>query len=176
MRTPLQGKFKNSTLVYSDLCHGQDQNQGFLISLGPSWVKEYLLNNKQIHGAEEFALLDKEVLETLIVKTSQNLALDEKKKITQLMKEGRPAQQVLEQTDTRFLSADKAAELIARLKEIKKQNSGSGRMVNIFGGIGLIVLTVILLATLNRIFYVLPILGLVMIVKGLMTKKMEYDS
>ena len=38
-RTPLQGKFKNSTLVYSDLCHGQDQNQGFLISLGPSWVK-----------------------------------------------------------------------------------------------------------------------------------------
>ncbi len=49
-------------------------------------------------------------------------------------------------------------------------------MLNIMGGIGLIVLTVVLLVVFSRIFYVLPIIGLVMIVKGITTERMEYDS
>ncbi len=139
-------------------------------------INEYLLDNRQIHGSEEFSLLDKEIIDTLIAKESQNLALQERKKITKLIKEGQPVEKVFEQTDTRFLSSEKAAEHIARLQEVKRQNSGSGRMLNIFGGIGLIVLTGVLLVTLDRLFYVLPVIGLVMIVKGLMTKKMEYNS
>ena len=136
-------------------------------------IGEYLLADKEIHGAEEFSLLDAEIIDTLIAKESQNLAVKEKKKITKLMREGRPADEVFEQTDTRFLSADKAENHINRLQEIKTNNSGSGRMVSILGGLGLIVLTGILLVTLYRIFFVLPVLGLVMIGKGFMTEKME---
>lgn len=136
-------------------------------------IKEYLLADKQIHDAEEFSLLDDEVIDILIAKESQNLTLQEKNKITKLMREGQPAQDVFDQVDTRFLSLEKATEHIGRLQDIKMQNSGSGRMLNIGGGIGLMVLTAILVFTIDRLFYVLPIIGLVMIVKGITTEKME---
>ncbi len=136
-------------------------------------IQEYLLENKEIIGAEEFSLLDREILDMLIERETQNLALQEKKKITKLMRAGESAEKVFAQTDTRFLNEGQAAAHIARLAEVKKQNSGSGRMINIAGGIGLIVLTGVLLVTTERIFYVLPFIGLGMIVKGLMTEKME---
>lgn len=136
-------------------------------------IKEYLLNDKQIHSAEEFSFLDKEILDSIITKASQEIALEEKQKITQLIKEGQTGQEVYDQVDTRFLDEDKAIEHINQLQTIKKQNSGSGRAFNIFGGIGLIVLTGIILVAFERLFYVLPIIGLVMIVKGFTTKKME---
>ena len=139
-------------------------------------IQEYLLEGKQIHGSEEFSLLDREVIDILIAKESQNLALQEKKKITELIKAGQSAEQVFEQVDTRFLSVDKANEQISHLQQVKRQNSGSGRMLNIFGGIGLIVLTGVIVITVNRLFYVLPIIGLIMIVKGITTKKVEYDN
>lgn len=136
-------------------------------------IKEYLLEDKQIHGANEFSLLDDEVIDILIAKESQNLTLQEKNKITKLMRKGQPAQDVFDQVDTRFLSLEKATEHISRLQDIKMQNSGSGRMLNIGGGIGLMVLTGILVFTIDRLFYVLPIIGLIMIVKGITTDKME---
>ena len=126
-------------------------------------------------SAEELAsmYMDDEIIDILITKESQNIALEEKNKITKLIKEGQSAEKIFEQTDKRFLEADKAAEHIARLQEVKKQNSGSGRMLNIFGGIGLIVLTGVLLLALDRLFYVLPVMGLVMIVKGFTTESMS---
>ena len=48
-------------------------------------------------------------------------------------------------------------------------------MVNIAIGIGLLFLTGILLMTTDRIFYVLPIIGLIMIGKGLTTQSMDFD-
>ena len=96
-------------------------------------IQEYLLADKPIHGAEEFSLLEEEVIDMLITKETQNLAVKEKKKIIKLMKEGQTPQEVFEQDDTRFLSEEKAAEHLNRLEGIKTQNSGSGRMVNILG-------------------------------------------
>ncbi|MEM9548566.1 MAG: hypothetical protein AAGA77_21450 [Bacteroidota bacterium] len=139
-------------------------------------IKEYLIGNKQIHGSEEFSALDNEVIGKLVEIETQNLARAERKKITNLIKEGQPVEYVLQQIDPRFLPIEKAIELISKLQEVKRQNSGSGRMINIFGGIGLIVLTGIIAVAANRLFYVLPIIGLVMIVKGLTTREMEYDA
>lgn len=139
-------------------------------------IRTYLLENKQIHGAEEFSLLDNEIIDFLIAKESKSIAMQEKKKITKLIKEGQSAEEVFKQVDTRFLQAEEAAQHIGHLQEVKKQNSGSGRMVNIFGGIGLIVLTGVLAITIDRLFYVLPVIGFVMIVRGFMTEKMEYDG
>lgn len=136
-------------------------------------INEFLLNNKQIHGAEEFKLLDDQTLDILIDKESRKIASGEKQKITKLMREGKSGEEVFAQVDTRFLPAEAAAAHINKLQEIKQQNSGSGRMVNILGGVGLIALTLILLFTIDRLFYVLPIIGLVMIVRGFTTEKME---
>ncbi len=136
-------------------------------------IQAYLLEDKQIHGAEEFSLLDAEVIDILITKATQNLEVKEKRKIVKSMKEGVLPMEVFEQVDKRFLSADNAAEHIERLEGIKTQNSGSGRMLNILGGVGLIALTGILAVTIDRLFYVLPVIGLIMIVKGFTTERME---
>lgn len=136
-------------------------------------VKEFLLENKEIHGAKEFSLLGSEVIDILIGRASQDLALQEKKNITKLIKEGQTAEQVFTQVDTRFISEEKAAQHIHRIQEIKTQNSGSGRMLNIGGGIGLIVLTGVIAVTTGRLFYVIPIIGLGMIAKGIITEEMK---
>lgn len=138
-------------------------------------IRQHLLADKQIKGAEAFSLLDDELLETLIEKETQKLALEERKKMTQRMKQGHSPEEVLAQVDTRFLSPNKALEQMQNLQEVKHQNSGSGRTLNIFGGIGLIVLTGILMVTINRIFYFLPVIGIIMIVKGFTTERMDYD-
>ncbi len=129
-------------------------------------IRAFLLNDQPIHGAEEFSLLDAEIIDDLVAKTSQKIALEEKQRVIKLVKAGHPPEEIFQQIDTRFLPGAKAQELITSLQEVKHQNSGSGRMMNILGGAGLIVLTGVLLVTTNRIFYVLPFIGLGMIVKG----------
>ena len=136
-------------------------------------IREFLLNDKEIYGAQEFKLLDKETLDILISREVQKLALEEKGKIIKLMKEGQAPTQVLQQVDTRFLNPIKAAEHIGRLEEVKDQNSAGGRMINIFGGFGLLALFGILLIATDRLFYVLPFIGFGLIIKGFLTEKME---
>jgi hypothetical protein len=136
-------------------------------------IKEYLMADKPIHGAEEFKLLDEDTLNQLITKGSKGIAINEKQKITDLIKSGLSPEEVFKQTDTRFLSADKAAEHISQIHSLKKQSSGSGRMISIGGGIGLILLTGILFVTIDRLFYVLPFIGIAMIVKGFLPEPVE---
>jgi len=138
-------------------------------------IKEYLIKDSQIKESPEFVHLDEETLDVLIDRELQKLALEEKHKIIKSLKEGKPQDQVYREVDQRFLSAEKAAEHIQSVQQVQEQNSGSGRMINIMGGIGLIVLTGIIVIVTNRLFYVLPIIGMVMIVKGFVTKKVEVD-
>jgi len=102
-------------------------------------IQEHLLADKQIHGTEEFSLLDDEIIDSLISIDTKNLALKEKKKITKAIKAGEPADQVFEESDSRILPPQEAADHIKRLQEVQVQNSGSGRMINIGGEIALIV-------------------------------------
>lgn len=139
-------------------------------------IKKYLLESKEIHDAEEFNSLDKEMLETLITQESQNITLEERRKLTKLVKEGHSPEKVLEQVDQRFLSIEEASTQIASLQEVKNQNSGSGRMLSIGGGIGLILLTGVIVFTTGRLFYFLPILGFIMIGKGIFTERMAYED
>lgn len=150
--------------------------QGMLTQEFQPLVEQYLNKEKQIHGAEEFSFLSDDVIDSMINQGRHKLATDERKRITEMMKSGQSAVEVFTQVDTRFLSVDKARSLLTNLQEVKKQNSGQGRVLNIAGGIGLIALTGILAVIINRIFYVLPIIGIVMIVKGITTKPMTYDN
>ena len=141
-----------------------------------SKINASLREGKKIIGSEQFSGLDEEMLERLISSESSKISVDERKKITRLIKDGQSPQDVLNQVDTRFLSAEKAAEQINTVQQVKNQNSGGGRMINIGGGIGLIVLTGVILLASGRLFYVLPIIGLGMIIKGFMTEQMAYDD
>ena len=136
-------------------------------------IREYLLQDKEVIGSAAFSTLDTDMLTKLVAQESKNLETQEKTKITKQINDGLTPEEILQQVDTRFLSVQKAAEQINRQKQVKQQNSGSGRMINIGGGIGLIVLTGIIMLTLGRLFYVLPIIGIVMIVKGFTTKGMD---
>ena len=129
-----------------------------------------------IYRAEEFSSLDKEELEQLVTSESQRLGLEERKKLTKLVKEGQTAQEVLKQIDTRFLPIDQAIEQVAIVQKIKKQNSSSGKALNIAGGLGLILFTIVVLIATERLFYVLPIIGIGMIVKGFFSEKMAYED
>lgn len=139
-------------------------------------IRDFLLADKDIEQSQEFASLDKEMLNSLIKDEKQKLALEERKKMTKMIKDGLSNEDILNKVDNRFLSQEKASEQLAKLEEVKHQNSGSGRMLNIGGGIGLIVLTGIIFIASGRLFYVLPLIGLVMIVKGFMTERMAYED
>ncbi len=52
-----------------------------------SSIREYLLGNKDLKSTEEFNSLDAEILETITNKEIEKLALEEKRKISKLVKE-----------------------------------------------------------------------------------------
>ena len=139
-------------------------------------INTYLIEDKAIHESEELSHLDSEMLDRIISTETNKIAIAERKKITQLIKEGQSEQEVLDQVDTRFLPTDQAIEQINGVSQVNKQNSSSGRMLNIGGGVGLIALTGLLILGTGRIFYFLPIIGIGMIIKGFMTEKMAYED
>ena len=139
-------------------------------------IRAFLLADKAFQGAEEFNSLDGEVLETLINQERQKLALEERRKMVKLIKEGHSGEEVLSRTDNRFLSSEEAVEHLSKLQEVKQQNSGMGRMLNIGGGIGMFFLTWIVMLATERLFFILPAIGLGLIVKGLMTERMAYED
>lgn len=139
-------------------------------------IREFLLADKDIEQAQEFVSIDKEMLNNLIDDEKQKLSVEERRKITTMVKNGHSSEEILEKIDRRFLSIADATEQLSKTEEVKKQNSGSGRMLNIVGGTGLIVLTVIILLASGRLFYVLPIIGIGLIVKGIFTERMTYED
>ncbi len=141
-----------------------------------SIIQEHLIADKDIFTSDALAALDKEQLQIMKDQEVEKLGLEERKKITQLLKEGEDPQVVLNKVDTRFLTLERAATQINNVTQIKKQNSGSGRMLNIGGGIALIVLTGVIMMAAGRLFYVLPIIGLIMIIKGFTTERMEFED
>lgn len=139
-------------------------------------IREFLRADKAIEQSQEFISLDKEILYSLIKEEKQKLALEERKKITKMIKEGHAGDAILNEIDNRFLSHEKAAEQLSKLEQVKQQNSGSGRMLSIVGGIALIVVSIVILFATGRLFYFLPIIGIVMIVKGFLTERMSYED
>lgn len=139
-------------------------------------INEFLRAGKPIKGAEEFGAIDDDILSKLIEIEFQNIAAVERKKLTKLIREGQTPEQALKQVDTRFLDPQKAIQQIVSVQQTKSQNSGGGRMLNIAGGIGLIVLTGVILLSTGRLFYFLPVIGLIMIIKGFITQRAAFED
>ena len=92
------------------------------------------------------------------------------------MKKNTPLNQILEQVDQRFLPLEKAQKHAKKYEIVKYNNSGESRTYKILGGVGCIIITGILFASSGRLFYVLPIIGLILIVKGFTTEVIKIDE
>ena len=136
-------------------------------------IREFLLEDKEIYGAEEFSLIDDSVLESLVKQEVRALGVKEKRNISSRIKAGENLEDVLRQTDPRFIDPAKATEYAVKIQDVKQQNSGGVRMLNIMGGIGMLFLTFIVMLATNRIFFILPIIGIGLIFKGLITQEIE---
>lgn len=136
-------------------------------------IKSLLKQDGDVFGMDQLKHLDKELIQSFVVKAKNRLRTEEKKKVSKSMRDGMDPMEVLNNVDFRFYSAEDASAQLAKLKEVRHNNSGSGRMIRILGGVGLIALTAILLFTTGRLFYFLPIIGIIMIVKGFLTESME---
>lgn len=89
-------------------------------------IKACLLENKDIRNNKEFESLDKELIDKLIDREVEKLAVAELRKISKLTRQGISEDEILEQVDVRFISPDSAAEHVVSLREVKSQNSTGG--------------------------------------------------
>ena len=139
-------------------------------------IKEILLSGEDVLRTDELMEIDREQLQILISQERDQLSLIERKKISNLMKEGLSKEEVLNQIDLRFLSREKAIELILNSEKVINQNSGLGRSANILGGIGVLVLTGLIALVIGRVYFIGPVIGLGLILKGLLTERMAYEE
>ena len=139
-------------------------------------IREYILGDKQIKGADAFSSLDESMLDTLVVQETKKLSLAEKKKVTKLLKNGIYAEAILGQVDTRFLSREQVVKQISELEVVQERNSTGMRSIYIFGGIGMLFLTFAVMLASGRLFFALPFIGVVLLGKGLTTERMAYDD
>lgn len=144
-------------------------------------IRSKLLNGETINNATEFEKLDAHTLKKLVDQEIRSIKGEERKKVNELLKKGIEPENIFKEIRQEFYPKELFDQQIAAYDEVKKKNSGSGRLLNIGGGIGLILLgTVISFASMQgsgggRFFYGLILVGLVMVVKGFMTAKTPYD-
>jgi tRNA splicing endonuclease len=141
-----------------------------------SSIRAHLLGNKDLKSTKEFNSLDAEILEKISNNEIEKFALEEKNKIFNLVKKNTPLNQILEQVDKRFLPLEKAQHHAKIYDIVKYNNSGESRTYKILGGVGCIIITGILFASTGRLYYVLPIIGLILIVKGFTTEVIKIDE
>lgn len=139
-------------------------------------IEEHLLNNKPIKGSEVFSSLDDEMIDDLTKRVNQKLELAEKKKLTRLMKQGVSLDEITNQIDSRFLTTEKAAKLYADNQTVMKENGGGQRTLYFLGGIGLLVLTLIILFASGRLFFYLPFIAIGLIIKGFTVKRIAFED
>jgi len=139
-------------------------------------IRQYILENKEIKGATPFTTLDSYTLDKLTSMEHDKCKVVERRKIARLIKEGNTPEHVYQQVDFRFITQEQATTQISKSHQVQSQNRGTGRLLNIGGGLGLILLTGVILVVSGRLFYVLPVIGIALIVKGFFTERMEYDN
>jgi len=138
-------------------------------------IREKLLARENLSNAEEFKDIDAPTLQRLAKQEANAIANEEKRKVAKLLKEGKEPLEILQSIRTDFYPEEKVAHQIAALTEVRKQNSFGGRFLNIGGGLILMLIgggmsyASMQSSSGGRLFYGLVIVGLVMLVKGLIT-------
>ena len=143
-------------------------------------IRTKLLAKEPINNTGEFENLDPDTLQRMVKQEIQAIAVGEKRKVKELLKNGASHQEIYETIRQDFYPQENIAHQIATFEEIKDQNSGSNRMLNIFGGLGLMIVGVVIsLATMQgsgggRIFYGMVAVGFFIMLKGFITRENPY--
>lgn len=131
-------------------------------------IQEALINGEDVYESDKFKSLDNGIVNDLVERAVSELNVQEKKKMAQLYEKGMPPEKILQHVNPKYLPLTDAAKYLVRLQEAKEEEKGDSgfAILNIIGGLGLIVGTFVVLSMTGRLFYVLPIVGLIWTVKG----------
>ena len=127
-------------------------------------------------SSNELVGIDEQTLQKMVQKETQNLKLIERRKLTNLVKEGQSEEEVLPQIDFRFLPIDEAMDQFTNVQKIHDRNSTSGRLFYFIVGISLLVLCFTLAIVIKRIYFMLLFIGIAMIAKGFFKERLDYED
>jgi hypothetical protein len=144
-------------------------------------IRAKLLARESLKNVKELEKLDLITLDKLVKQEVRAISAGERKKVNELIQNGYAPEKIFSEIRLDFYPKEYIALQIATYNEVKKQNSGSARMLNIIGGIALMVLGgVISYATMQgnggggRLFYGLIVVGFIMMIKGFLTVENPY--
>ncbi len=143
-------------------------------------IREKILAGASLADAPEFAKLDPATLKKMAQQEIQAISLGEKDKVKKMLRDGIGHREIYQAVNQNFYSKEHIAHQIAVHQEVKQHNSGGNRMLNIVGGILLMVVGIgISLATMQgggggTVFYGLVVVGFFMMIKGFMTVENPY--
>ena len=139
-------------------------------------VRHLLIVGIDPFSSNELVGIDEQTLQKMVQKETQNLKLIERRKLTNLVKEGRSEEEALPQIDFRFLPMGEAMDQFTNVQKIHDRNSTSGRMFYFIVGISLLVLCFTLAIVIKRIYFMLLFIGIAMIAKGFFKERLDYED
>jgi len=142
-------------------------------------IRTKLLAREAIAGAPEFAKLDPATLKKMVTQEIQAISRGERDKVKKMLRDGVSQKNIYQAVNQDFYSKEHIAHQIATHDEVKQLNSGSSRMLNIVGGLLLMLVGIgISLATMQdgggTVFYGLVAVGFFMMIKGFITVENPY--
>ena len=145
-------------------------------------IRALLLEKKSVVNAPEFDMLGADILNTLAEREFKAIQNEEKKKVTMMLKEGKTVNEIAPHIQLHFYPLENIEHQYDTYTKVKHENSGTGSMINIVGGLLLMALggSISLISMKSgsggRLFYGLIVVGLVMLVKGMTTTQNPYDT
>ncbi len=143
-------------------------------------IRQKMLAGETLVNAPEFADIDPATLKKMAEQEIQAIINGERDKVKKMLNEGASHSEIYKSVRQDFYAKENIDHQISVHQEVKQQNSGGSRMLNIVGGILLMVVGIgISLASMDsgsggRVFYGLVAVGFFMMIKGFMTVENPY--
>ncbi len=153
--------------------------KGIISARNRPLIRAKLLAGESING-KDFEKLDENTLQEMVKEEVGRISAEERKKVKELLRSGTAPEKIYSKIRLDFYSKENIDTQIATYQAVKRENSGSGRMLKILGGIGLMMLGAgISYATMQgdgggRLFYGLIVAGFVLMIRGFMTVEDPY--
>lgn len=143
-------------------------------------IRSKLLSKESIGDSVEFEKLDSETLKRYITQEIKGIGVSEKRKVNELLKKGTSPEDILKEIRQDFYPKELIVQQIAAYKEVKRQNSVGGRLINIIVGAGLVIVgggisILSMQSGTGAIFYGMVFVGLIMLVRGFIKNESPYD-
>ena len=112
--------------------------------LGPL-IRQSLIDKVELSSIPEISKIDELTLEKLVQEETLGIVKAEKKRVKEWFEAGEPTDQILAKIKTDFYPKSKVVQQVAQLEQARSENSPKGRMIFIGGGIGLRIISLIIM-------------------------------